>query len=227
MFLLDFYRKKREQTLYRRLGKCGRNVFIGFPVFLANPKLLYMDDFSRIMNGANLILDTGKFIVGKYSVLASRLTVITDNHTPTVGVPYYFTGSTHINDRTKDVIIKEDCWVGANVTLLPGVLLSRGVVVAAGSIVNKEIPPYAVVAGIPAKIIAVKFSIDEILEHEKHLYEEKERMSKESLEELFNTVFKDKKIATHAHLSDDNIEQLKRRMPEFGIKYIGTNWYDL
>ncbi|MBO5721054.1 MAG: hypothetical protein J6R61_05980 [Bacteroidales bacterium] len=59
--------------------------------------------------------------------------------------------------------------------------------------VNKEIPPYAVAVGTPAKIIAAKFTIEQILEHEKLLYPEEKRFTKEYLEELFETYYKDKR----------------------------------
>jgi maltose O-acetyltransferase len=51
------------------------------------------------------------------------------------------------------VIIEDDVWIGRRVMITGGVTISRGVVVAAGSVVTKDIPAYAVVAGVPAKII--------------------------------------------------------------------------
>ena len=66
--------------------------------------------------------------------------------------------------------IENDCWIGTNVTLLPGAYIGRGSVVAACALVNKTIPPYAVVAGIPAKIIGCKFNLEQILKHEEALY---------------------------------------------------------
>jgi serine acetyltransferase len=59
-----------------------------------------------------------------------------------------------------DIIIENDVWVGAKATIMSGVKISNGVVVAAGSVVTKDVPPYAIVAGNPAKI--VKFRFDEI-----------------------------------------------------------------
>lgn len=227
MFLLNLYRKYRERKLYSRLGKRGRRIFIGFPIMISKPELLYMDDFTLLLNGANLILNSGRFIVGKYTGIASGLTVVTDNHTPTVGVPFYFTGHFHLNDRNKDVIIKEDCWLGTNVTLLPGAIINRGGVVAACALVNKEFPPYAVIAGIPAKIIGVKFSCEEIIEHEMKLYEPKARLSVDYLKELFNTVYKDKKIMNHARLDSKAEGCLKHELQSEGFTYPKANWYEM
>lgn len=89
--------------------------------------------------------------------------------------------------------MEEDVWIGARVTLLAGSHIGRGAVVGANTLVNKEIPPYAVVVGSPAKIIAAKFTIDQIMEHERILYPEKKRFTKEYLEELFNQYYTGKR----------------------------------
>ena len=82
------------------------------------------------------------------------------------------------------MIVEEDVWIGANVTLLSGVTIGRGATIAAGAVVNKSIPPYCVAGGVPAKVIKFYWTIDEILEHEKVLYPEEERYSREDLEQL-------------------------------------------
>ncbi len=51
------------------------------------------------------------------------------------------------------VVIEDNVWIGANVTIMPGVTIGRHSVVGAGSMVNKDVPPDTVVAGVPAKII--------------------------------------------------------------------------
>ncbi len=51
------------------------------------------------------------------------------------------------------VIIEDDCWIAANSIILAGVTIGRGSVIAAGSVVTKDIPPYSVAAGVPAKVI--------------------------------------------------------------------------
>ncbi len=50
-------------------------------------------------------------------------------------------------------MIEDDVWIGANVIILPGVHVKKGAVIGAGSIVTKDVPGYAIVAGNPAKII--------------------------------------------------------------------------
>ena len=54
---------------------------------------------------------------------------------------------------TTPVTIEDDVWIGANVVVLPGVRIGTHSVVAAGAIVTKDVPPYSLVAGVPAKVI--------------------------------------------------------------------------
>lgn len=166
---------------------------IGLPFLATYPQNVYLEEKTRINPYAKIINYTGRFILKKYSEISYNCTIVTGNHTPTVGIPQFYLGHSHINDNEKDVIIEEDVWIGANATILSGAHIGRGAVVGANALVNKPIPPYAVVVGIPAHIIASKFTIDQIIEHEKSLYNEQERFTKEYLELLFETHYKDKR----------------------------------
>lgn len=64
----------------------------------------------------------------------------------------------------KYVVIGNDVWIGANVVILPGVHIGDGAVIAAGAIVNKNVDDYAIVGGVPAKLIRYRLSEDEIRE---------------------------------------------------------------
>ena len=59
-----------------------------------------------------------------------------------------------------DIRIKNDVWIGANCTLLDGITIGNGAVIAAGAVVVKDVPPYAIVGGNPAKVIKYRFSPD-------------------------------------------------------------------
>jgi acetyltransferase-like isoleucine patch superfamily enzyme len=61
-----------------------------------------------------------------------------------------------------DIIIEDDVWIGVNAVILGDVKIGRGAVVGAGSIVTKNIPPYAIVAGNPAKVIKQRFTPEQI-----------------------------------------------------------------
>ncbi len=58
----------------------------------------------------------------------------------------------------KPIIIGSDVWIGARVIVMDGVTIGHGAVVAAGAVVTKDVPPYAIVGGVPAKVIRYRFS---------------------------------------------------------------------
>ncbi len=53
----------------------------------------------------------------------------------------------------KNIIIKENVWIGADVTLMPGITIGEGAIIAASSVVTKDVPKYAIVGGAPCKLI--------------------------------------------------------------------------
>lgn len=67
-------------------------------------------------------------------------------------------------EEQKSIIIGNDVFIGANVTILDGVIIGDGAVIGAGAVVLKEIPPYAIAVGVPAKIIKYRFKEKEINE---------------------------------------------------------------
>lgn len=64
----------------------------------------------------------------------------------------------------KGITVKDDVWIGTNATILPGVTIGKGAIVGAGAVVTKDVPPYAIVGGVPAKVIKYRFP-EEILQH--------------------------------------------------------------
>lgn len=179
--------------LKKRLGYCGKDVVISLPCKMSTPSNVYMSDYSLIQPNCSFIMNKGKVYIGKWSTISSNCIIITDNHRPTVGINTRMLNRYFINDEIRDILINDDCWIGAGVTLMSGASLGRGSIAAAGALVNKPVPPYAVVAGVPAKIIASVFTKEQIVEHELHLYHENERMTRQKLDELFEKYFEGKK----------------------------------
>lgn len=197
-------------------GKIGDHCNFGYGATM-NPQNIYMDDYSRIQNHLNFISYKGKLIVKKYAAVGAGCTIIPGDHVPTVGVPQYLAGHLHINDVDGEIVIGEDAWVGAGTILLSHCSIGRGAVVAAGAVVSKPVPPYAVVAGVPAKIIATRFTIDQILQHESELYPVEERMSRTKLEEVFNEYFQGKKSIGKSEMSEEDRVRLEKEKCELGI----------
>ena len=178
-----------------KFGHIGNNVLIIPPLKIVNHKNVFLYDNTKIEKGT-ISASLGRFILKKGSAAAEGLSVHTGNHMMVVGKFYR---SVTNEDKLKsgesydcDVIVEEDVWIGCNVTLLAGAHLGRGSIIAAGAVVSKDMPPYAVVGGVPAKVIKFKWTIDEILEHESKLYSKEERFTREQLEEYFNKYEKQK-----------------------------------
>jgi acetyltransferase-like isoleucine patch superfamily enzyme len=108
----------------------GRHIQIGKNVFI---------------NHACTLLDLGGITIEDDVLIGPKVSIITENH------------PVNPNDRKmldlKSVIIMRNAWIGANSTILPGVTIGENSVVAAGSVVTKDVPANTVVAGIPARVI--------------------------------------------------------------------------
>ena len=99
---------------------------------------------------------------------------------------------TDVNEKDKNpkddlgVFIEDDVWVGTRAVILHGVTIGRGSIVGAGSVVTKSVPPYAVVAGNPARIIKYRWGVEEVLAHEIKLYPIEKRFAKKDIERWQN-----------------------------------------
>ena len=216
MFIYTQFTTFFRNTNSKNYAKCGKNTDLYGPLNL-DPQFVELEEYVRLQPNIRMISHGGKLIVKKYSALGAGTVIIPGSHIPTVGLPQ-FLSQTHINDVATDIIVGEDCWIGSGSYLLSHAKIGRGCVVAAGSIVTKEIPPYAVVAGSPAKIIASRFSISQIIKHETILYPPEERINKETLEELFDLYFKDKRFLGTEDISEIDLERLKKTKQDYQMR---------
>lgn len=216
MFIYTQFTTFFRNTNSKNYAKCGKNTDLYGPLNL-DPQFVELEEYVRLQPNIRMISHGGKLIVKKYSAIGAGTVIIPGSHIPTVGLPQ-FLSQTHINDVATDIIVGEDCWIGSGSYLLSHAKIGRGCVVAAGSIVTKEIPPYAVVAGSPAKIIASRFSISQIIKHETILYPPEERINKETLEELFDIYFKDKRFLGTDDISEIDLERLKKTKQDYQMR---------
>ena len=170
----------------KKFGYCGENVTLNPPLTLSNPKNIFLHGDNKLDN-AVVLATNAKFIMKEHSAAAHGLKVATGAHAMIIGRNYReITEAEKPKGLDKDVVVEENVWIGMNVVLLAGSVVGRGSTVAAGSIVTKSLPPYCVAGGVPAKPIKLKWTIDEIMEHERILYAEEERYTREQLEEIYS-----------------------------------------
>ena len=97
----------------------------------------------------NYIGCSGKITIGDNVMLAPRVSIYAENHVfdnPNITIKAQGVSK-------MDVVIEDDCWIAANAVILAGVTIGKGSVVAAGSVVNEDVPAFSVVAGVPARVI--------------------------------------------------------------------------
>lgn len=170
----------------KQLGACGKNVIIKYPNKLNN-RMFIGNDVNIYEYGLFLIGPGGRFVMKSHSGASQRLTVITGNHGHKVGILNKIVTMNRLADKETTITVEEDVRIGANVTLLPGVTLGRGCRIGACSVVTKNIPPYAIAAGNPAKVIRFIFTPEEIIQHERKLYEEQDRLEYNKITEYQKT----------------------------------------
>ena len=179
MRLLEYVKTLRRMLLWgtrcfpskREFGAFGMNSVLEYPTAIDSIKSVFVENDVTLRDNLRIInTPDERVVIKQYSVLSSGVTIITNSHRSTVGIPHFLLGPSHINDRTGDVMIDEDVWVGANATILANVHLGRGCVVAAGAVVTESVPPYTLVAGTPARIRKRVFSAEQVIRHEKALY---------------------------------------------------------
>jgi acetyltransferase-like isoleucine patch superfamily enzyme len=166
-----FIIRYRNFLAKNRLGKCGDGVFIGNNVdFLRFPKSIFLDNDIIIKEGAKIcacnrdaIIEIGKnTTIGYYTfIFASSEIRIGDDCL--IGSFVYIIDSAHgmkksekINqqpNQTGPVLIGKDVMIGSSVTILKDVTIGDGAVIGARSLVNTDIEPYKIYAGVPARII--------------------------------------------------------------------------
>lgn len=104
--------------------------------------------------------------IGNYSSLAPDVLVIGKDHEYRIpGTPICFSGRLYI-PKTK---ILDEVWVGQRTIIMCGVTIGNGAIIAAGSVVVKDVEAYSIVGGNPAKFIKYRFNKEDIIKHEKML----------------------------------------------------------
>lgn len=155
-----------SKAYFEGMNRLGNNVwFLNSSMGYAS----YVSDNSFIKNT----------LIGKYTCIANDVMTVAGNHpvsfvsvhpafysfsqNPSYVKQSKFEDFNYLDPKNKiSVVIGNDVWIGARATILEGVTIGDGAIVAAGAIVTKDVPPYAIVGGVPAKVIKYRFKEETI-----------------------------------------------------------------
>jgi maltose O-acetyltransferase len=133
-----------RRFFYRLVGiKIGRGSTLHMGTRFYKPNNIVIGEDSIIGEGA--VLDgRAKLIIGNHVAIATEVMIYNSEHD---------INEEHFSPIEAPVKIEDYVFIGPRAIILPGVTIGRGAIVAAGAVVTKDVPPFAIVAGVPAKII--------------------------------------------------------------------------
>ena len=137
------YTKKYWETLDELFyNQIGEGSVVSNQLTVVAPQNVRIGKSVYIMNGV-LLMSSGGIIIEDYSLIAAHAKIISNDHDP------YFRPII----TCQPVIIREGAWIGAGAAIMKGVTVGKYAIVGANSVVTKDVPDYAVVVGVPAKVI--------------------------------------------------------------------------
>jgi maltose O-acetyltransferase len=140
-------RRIRAGLARQMLDQCGRSVNVEHGAWFGSGRGIRLGDRSDLGMDSLVI---GALTVGRDVMMGPRCILLASSHAfASVDVPMNSQG--FVDDRP--IVIEDDVWVGAGTIVLPGVRIGTGSIVGAGSVVTKDVPPWAVVAGNPARVV--------------------------------------------------------------------------
>lgn len=154
----------------RGMKYCGRGVYLRpLSSDIKGIDNLSVGDGTIIPKGSVFYCTEASLTIGKKVVFGPNPTIITGDHRIDLIAKFIVdvTVDEKLPENDAPVTIEDEVWCGANVTVLKGVTIGRGCVVAAGAVVTQSFPPYSIIGGVPAKLIKMRFNEEQIKEHER------------------------------------------------------------
>lgn len=149
----------------KRIADIGEGFQWGRPLSLPIQGKARIGRYVYIGGGGSII---SPIVIGDFSMLAAGVCVVGNDHRiDVVGGPTRLEFSPAERPVT---IIEADCWIGQRATILEGVTIGRGAVVASSSVVTKSVEPYTIVAGTPARPVRKRFAPDDQVKHDLALF---------------------------------------------------------
>ena len=146
--------QERNNILGQLLGGLGSKVYVDIPFYCDYGKNIFIGD--NVYIGLNCtFVDNNKIIIGKNTLIASHVSISTATHPVSARERVFQDPSRHCSYRTYSAPVKigDNCWIGANVTIIPGVSIGDNTTIGAGSVVIKDIPVNCLAVGNPCRVI--------------------------------------------------------------------------
>jgi len=202
MVVLSYLRFRKFRRIYRKMNSHNNTIIMNYC------------DLSKILIGKKTY---GEIHVTDWSPIDTKL-FIGSYCSIAPGVQFLLGGEHQINSISTypfkvnvfgyekeagskgDIVIKDDVWIGANAIICSGITIGQGAIVAAGAVVTKNVEPYSIVGGNPAKFI--KFRFEEKLRN---------KLLEIDVESLFDTFKKEDERLIYSDLTDDILEKLIKK----------------
>jgi len=168
--------------------RCGKNLIFD-PADHFTYHTIEVGDYVSIGGGAMFIAAESRILIGNKVLFGPNVTIIGGNHNTSVIGKYMYDVQDKRPEDDLDVVIEDDVWVGTGVIILNGVHVGRGSIIAAGAVVNKDVPPYVIMAGVPAKPMKLRFDLETILIHDQSLYPPEKRIPIETLVAILRNIY--------------------------------------
>lgn len=154
------------------VGKHGKNLKFGGRCTFAGIENIYFGDSVFIGKNATFLSTRAKIVFGNHIMLGPNVTMISGNHRTDI-IGRYMDTITNDEKRAEDdqdIIIKNDVWIGANVTILKGVTIGEGCIIASGSLVNCDTQAYSIWGGgVLARKLKDRFTPEQLELHKKSI----------------------------------------------------------
>lgn len=156
----------------KRMGSCGDNVYFSPFDSVFSYENLYVGNNVCIGYHADFISTRRKIIINDHVIFGPNVSIRGGEHRTDIVGRFIdeIKDCDKLPENDADVIFEGDNWIGMNSTILKGVTIGRGCIVAAGAVVTKSTLPYSIVGGAPARILKMRFTQEQIEKHEIKLY---------------------------------------------------------
>lgn len=162
MSILNSVKRRMRTILFRRQWRKLNGHNKTYVKSLFDPSLVQIGNHTYGCIDVRQFETTGKLQIGHYCSIAENVRFLTSGEHSTDRISTYPFRTKLLSGEADafskgDIVVDDDVWLGHGALVLSGVHIGQGAVIAAGAVVTKDIPPYAIAGGVPAKVIKYRF----------------------------------------------------------------------